>query len=165
MKPTVVTYGTTMQALAASGRHIEAFDLLASMKRVRGAGRGDGLVLSEGSFVVAHRICPSSTVYTGGRAAERRGAGVGGGGLPCGRAPGQDRAAQVGAVSKRRGQSALLVFALSGLTRSYTCWHAQADQGIGTAAQGRRIPRGGGRVCLGVGRDAQESRGVCVVVS
>lgn len=35
VKPTVVTYGTAMQALAASGRHVEAFDLLASMKRVR----------------------------------------------------------------------------------------------------------------------------------
>ena len=34
VKPTVVTYGTAMQALAASGRHVEAFDLLSSMKRV-----------------------------------------------------------------------------------------------------------------------------------
>lgn len=36
VKPTVVTYGTAMQALAASGRHVEAFELLAGMKRVRG---------------------------------------------------------------------------------------------------------------------------------
>lgn len=38
MKPTVVTYGTAMQALAASGRHVEAFELLAAMKRVGGVG-------------------------------------------------------------------------------------------------------------------------------
>lgn len=34
VKPTVVTYGTAMQALAASGRHVEAFHLLESMKKV-----------------------------------------------------------------------------------------------------------------------------------
>lgn len=38
MKPTVVSYGTAMQALAASGRHVEAFELLENMKRVRVIG-------------------------------------------------------------------------------------------------------------------------------
>ena len=33
VKPTVVSYGTAMAALAASGRHKEAFDLLEQMKR------------------------------------------------------------------------------------------------------------------------------------
>lgn len=47
VKPTVVTYGTAMQALAASGRHVEAFELLAAMKRVGGGEwvgeMGDGV--------------------------------------------------------------------------------------------------------------------------
>ena len=34
VKPTVVTYGTTMKALADAGRHVEALQLLETMRKV-----------------------------------------------------------------------------------------------------------------------------------